>query len=316
MLNVSVPYAKRAALKKLAWAWLILLVLGMAWGLTFSLARIAATRGAHPLGITFWEGTLAAVLLIAIIAARRRSISMKPELIRLYLITGLIGVVVPGVIFFYAASRVPAGVLSISIAIVPILTFMMSAVYGLEKFALGRVAGVILGTVAIVLLVGPNESLPDPAQLPWVFLALAAAACYAALNMVLALMAPPGASSFMLTCGMFVAASLMMAPIILATDSFVPFAWPWRAIEWSLFGLGAIAAIAFSLYFYLIDHAGPVFGSLTANAVTLFGVIWGIIIFGEQNSIWIWLSLATMMVALALVTPRGKGSGQSIAEPV
>lgn len=316
MLNVSALFAKRAALKKLAWAWLILLIMGMAWGLTFSLARIAATRGAHPLGILFWEGIVASILLTAISTARRRSISMKPKLIRLYLITGLIGVVVPGVVFFYAASRVPAGVLSISIAIVPILTFMMSAVYGLEKFALGRVAGVILGTVAIVLLVGPNESLPDPAQLPWVFLALAAAACYAALNMVLALMAPPGAGSFMLTCGMFVAASLMMAPIILATDSFVPFGWPWRALEWSLLGLGAIAAIAFSLYFYLIDHAGPVFGSMTANVVTLFGVIWGIIIFGEHNSIWIWLSLATMMVALALVAPRGKQSAQVIAEPV
>ncbi len=316
MLNVSVSYAKRAALKKLAWAWLILLVMGMAWGLSFSLARIAATGGAHPLGTTFWLGTLAAVLLIAIIAARRRGISMKPKLIRLYLITGLIGVVVPNVIFFYAASRVPAGVLSISLAIVPILTFMMSAVYGLEKFALSRVAGVILGTVAIVLLVGPSESLPDPAQLPWVFLAFAAAACYAVLNMVLVLMAPPGANSFMLTCGMFVAASLMMVPIILATDSFVAFGWPWRALEWSLFGLGAISAIAFSLYFYLIDHAGPVFSSLTANVVTLFGVIWGIIIFGEQNSIWIWLSLATMMAALALVTPRGKDPARIVAEPV
>lgn len=316
MLNASLPYAKSAVLKKLAWAWLILLVMGMAWGLHFSLARFAATTGAHPLGIAFWDGAFAAALLIVIIAARRRGISMEPKLIRLYLITGLIGVVVPSVIFFYAASRVPAGVLSISIAIVPILTFATSAVYGLEKFALGRVAGVILGTVAIVLLVGPNESLPDPAQLPWVFLALAAAACYAALNMVLALMAPPGASSFMLTCGMFVAASLMMVPIVLATDSFVPFGWPWRALEWSLFGLGAIDAIAFSLYFYLIDHAGPVFGSLTANVVTLFGVIWGIIIFGEQNSIWIWLSLATMMVALALVAPRGKESVQAIAERV
>ncbi|MGH6892879.1 MAG: hypothetical protein ACREEP_11525 [Dongiaceae bacterium] len=69
-------------------------------------------------------------------------------------------------------------------------------------------------------------------------------------------------------------------------------------------GLGAINAVAFTLYFYLIESAGPVFTSQTANLVTLFGVIWGMIIFGEQRSVWIWLSLAAMMVALALVAPR------------
>ena len=44
----------------------------------------------------------------------------------------------------------------------------------------------------------------------------------------------------------------------------------------------------------------------TANLVTLFGVLWGIVIFGEQNSMWVWLSLATMMLAIALVVPRTK----------
>jgi hypothetical protein len=40
--------------------------------------------------------------------------------------------------------------------------------------------------------------------------------------------------------------------------------------------------------------------------VTLFGVFWGILIFSEQNSIWVWLSFATIMVALAMVAPRGR----------
>jgi hypothetical protein len=33
-------------------------------------------------------------------------------------------------------------------------------------------------------------------------------------------------------------------------------------------------------------------------------VLWGIVIFGEQHSVWVWLSLATMMLALSLVAPR------------
>jgi drug/metabolite transporter (DMT)-like permease len=62
--------------------------------------------------------------------------------------------------------------------------------------------------------------------------------------------------------------------------------------------------VAYPLYFVLVDRAGPVFTSFTANMVTLFGVVWAILIFSERNSVWVWLSFATIMIALALVAPR------------
>ena len=93
-------------------------------------------------------------------------------------------------------------------------------------------------------------------------------------------MAPARASPLMLTCGMFMAASLLMVPVVYGTGSFVPFDWPWGMTEWSLLGLGLVNAAAYPLYFFfLIDHAGPVFSSLTANMVTLFGVIWASLFF-------------------------------------
>lgn len=290
----------------MVWAWLVLIVMGAMWGLSFSLARIAATRGAHPLGIAFWECSIAGLLLICLISYRRIPLPVTTSLVRLHLTTGLVGMVIPGAAFFYAAAHVPAGVLSITVGMVPIITFVVAVFVGLEKFAMGRIFGVVLGTLAVVLLVAPEGSLPDPAQLPWVFLGFASAVCYAAFSLVLALAAPPGANSLMLTCGMFVAASLILIPILYVTGSFVPFGWPWGMVEWSFLGLGAVNAVAYTLYFILVDRAGPVFTSFTANMVTLFGVFWGIVIFSEQNSIWVWLSFATIMVALAMVAPRGR----------
>jgi drug/metabolite transporter (DMT)-like permease len=196
------------------------------------------------------------------------------------------------------------------------LTFVASAFAGLEKFVAGRVFGVFLGTLAIVLLVAPEGSLPDPAQLPWVLLGFASAACYTVFSLFLALNAPPGANSLMLTGGMFLTATLLMVPVVLVTGSFAPFGWPWGIVEWSLLGLGAINAVAYTLYFTLVDYAGPVFTSFTANMVTLFGVFWGIVIFSEQNSIWVWLSFATIMLALALVAPRGRLPRQAKAKTV
>jgi drug/metabolite transporter (DMT)-like permease len=206
------------------------------------------------------------------------------------------------------AAHVPAGVLSITIGMVPIMTFVASAFIRLEKFEIRRVFGVVLGSVSVVLLVAPNSSLPDPAQLPWLLLGFAAAGCYAALSLVIALLAPPKSNSLVLTCGMFIAASFLMIPILYVTGSFAPFGWPWGAVEWSMLGLGIINAVAYALYFSLVDRAGPVFSSFTANLVTLFGVFWGIVIFAEENSVWVWLSFLTIMGALALVTPRGRAA--------
>jgi drug/metabolite transporter (DMT)-like permease len=290
------------------WAWFVLIVMGAMWGLSFSLARIATTSGAHPLGVAFWECSIAGMLLIGLIVYRRIALPITASLLRLHLTTGLVGMVIPGAAFFYAAAHVPAGVLSITIGMVPILTYIASTFLGLEKFAMGRIFGVILGAFAVVLLVAPESSLPDPGQLPWAFLGFVAAVCYAALGIVLALAAPRGANSLMLTCGMFVVGSLVMMPILYMTDSFVPFGWPLGVVEWSLLGLGAVNAVAYTLYFILVDRAGPVFTSFTANMVTLFGVLWGIVIFSERNSIWVWLSFATKMIAMAMVAPRAKAT--------
>ena len=307
--QLSRGYLTTVATNRL-WALAVLLIMGLAWGLSFSLGKIAATGGAHPLGISFWQCWTAGALLIAIACVRRQSVSITPKLIGFFVIIGLLGLVIPTALLYYAASHVSAGVLSISVAVVPILTFLASAIYGVDKFAWGRLVGVGLGMLAIIFLVAPANSLPDRTQLPWVILAFVSGACYAALNMVLSLKTPTGVDSLVVTCGMFTAAALMMVPIVALTGSFAPLVWPLGAVEWSMIGLGLISFTAYTLYLHLIKLAGPVFTSQVANLVTLCGVLWGMILFGEKHSAWIWLSLATMMAAVMLVAPR---RGEAVA---
>lgn len=286
------------------WAWSLLLVMGVLWGLTFSLAKIAAEGGGHPLGINYWQSLIGAFFLILAILAARQKLPVKRANIQLYIACGLLGSLIPGVLFFYAASRVSPGVLSITVATVPLMTFVGAAFFRIEKFQAGRVLGVIFGVLSIVLLVGPKESLPDPAAVPWVLAALVAALCYSAENLLVALRMPSGASAFTIAGGMFIAASLIMTPLVLATGTFVPLVWPWGAVEWAIVGMATISVIAYSLFLFLIVRAGPVFASQTAYVVTFSGVFWGVMIFDEQHSNWIWASLAVMLAALALVTPR------------
>ncbi|MEE8607897.1 MAG: DMT family transporter [Nitrospiraceae bacterium] len=286
------------------WAWIVLLVMGVAWGYTVILAKVITAGGAHPFGIAMWTSALGAGFLLVFCTIRRRPISLRRDFLWLYVACGLLGVVVPAVSFYFAAPHLPAGVLSITVTVGPILTFLFSAFVGLERFASLRVLGVAFGVLAVALLVVPETSLPDPSAVPWVLLACVPGLCYALENMILTFRLPDGVSPFTVACGNFLVSSVVLVGVVVATDTFVPLAWPWGVVEWSIAGMAAINAVCFGLFIYLITYAGVVFSTQVAYLITISGVAWGIVIFDEQHSVWVWLSLACILMGLTITRPR------------
>ena len=284
--------------------WIVLLVMGVAWGYTIILAKVIMADGGHPFGIAMWTSALSAGFLLVFSAIRRRPISLKRDVLWLYVACGLLGVVVPAVSFYFAAPHLPAGVLSITVTVGPILTFLFSVFFGLERFASLRILGVAFGVLAVALLVVPETSLPDPSAVPWVLLACVPGLCYALENMILTFRLPDGVSSFSVACGNFLVSSVVLVGVVVATDTFVPLTWPWGVVEWSIASMAAINAVCFGLVIYLITYAGVVFSTQVAYLITISGVAWGIVIFDEQHSIWVWLSLACILMGLTLIRPR------------
>ena len=78
-------YIRLALQKALPWAFL--LVMGTAWGLSFSLGKIAVENGAKPFGVAQFQVMFAGIVLLFITFIRRKSIQhMKdkaPYLFRL-----------------------------------------------------------------------------------------------------------------------------------------------------------------------------------------------------------------------------------------
>jgi drug/metabolite transporter (DMT)-like permease len=66
------------------------------------------------------------------------------------------------------------------------------------------------------------------------------------------------------------------------------------------------------MFFYTIKTSGPVFASQCAYVVTISGVIWGIIVFSEQHTVWVWISVIVMLLGLLLVNPDDEEEADEI----
>ena len=72
----------------------------------------------------------------------------------------------------------------------------------------------------------------------------------------------------------------------------------------TIFGLGLIGATAYACFVFTVRISGPIFASQVGYLVTVSGMIWGAVIFGEKHSAWIWIAFVLMMLGLLCISPR------------
>ena len=280
--------------------------MGTAWGLSFSLGKIAVENGAKPFGVAQFQVMFAGIVLLFVNVIRGKSTQNMRDKLGFIFCIAMLGAAIPSVLFYYAAPHVPAGVLSITVALIPLMTYGFSIPLKLETFSVVRAVGLVFGVIAICLIALPENSLPDPATLPWIFIACISALCYAVENIILGFKSALTVGPMRLAMGMNLIAAVTLLPITILTDSYFSPSLPLKTVDYAVIGLGLITVVAYTMFVLSVALFGSVFSSQVGYIVTLTGVFWGMIIFGESPSVWIWLSLCAMIVGLALVTPRKK----------
>ena len=102
----------------------------------------------------------------------------------------------------------------------------------------------------------------------------------------------------------FTTATIILTPIVVLTGKFIVPSWPLTAMEISILSVALITLLDYFLITKLILWAGPVFTSQAAYVVTVAGIGWGVLIFQDRHSIWIWLAMFLVLIGLTLVQPR------------
>jgi len=282
------------------------------FGLSFSLNRIGITAGIPFIAYVFWQCAGAALLLLATYGAfHHRFPRCDRRALWIYLGMSVFGMVVPYLIYAFVAPRLPAGIVGLTLATVPMFTYVFALGARLEVFLFIRLLGNLLGFAGVLLIVLPDSSLPSRDMVGWVVLALAAPASFSLSAVGIARLRIPTMGSLELAAGTLTASAILMLPIVAVTDSWWWFGAPLDAGDGALIGITLIQAAMWFTLLELIRLSGPVYLSIVDNLATLTGVGWGILFFGEVHSVWVWAALALLLVAVYLVNGTGRAVRQS-----
>ncbi len=283
---------------------LVLILLGAGWGLTQPLSKIAVSTGHKYFGLIVWQLVVAILVLGALSLLRGRGLPLGIAYLWRYGLIALVGTVVPNSISYQAAVHLPSGVLSILISLVPMFALPLALAIGMEKFAFMRFLGVVCGATAIVLLVGPKASLPDPAMTPWILIAAISPLMYAVEGTWVAKYGILDIDAVQLLLGASIIGLIFVVPLALVSGQWLDITRPWAAPEYALLGSSVIHALVYSTYVWLVGRTGSVFASQVSYLVTGFGVLWAIVLLSEAYSLWVWAAMGIMLVGLFLVRPR------------
>jgi drug/metabolite transporter (DMT)-like permease len=273
-----------------------LIVLGALWGASFLLIRI----GVADFGPVALVGVRLAIASAIVLAFTRGAGQTLPRVQdwRRWLVVGTINTALPFVLFSVAEMRITASLGSILNATTPFFAAVLGAVWLGQRLARGRLVGLVVGLVGVVLVVGWDVGLQTPDDYFAAGIGTVGAASYA-LGTLLVRRLFPHAGSTTLAAGQQTAAACLMVPLsAVAWPNVLPGADAWFAVV----GLGvATTAIAYLIFFWLLARAGALAALSVTFIIPVFGVAWGATFLGEAFGLMQAVGLLIILVGVALV---------------
>lgn len=273
-----------------------LVLLAACWGLAFVFIGVAV-HSLGPCALVEVRALLASLVLFVYARLSGARLDLGRHW-RLYLIIGALGSAIPFVLIALAQTVLSASYSVVLLSIAPLLSALVALLWIGERPSLSKIAGLLLGLAGVALLSGLRPASGAAPPIWAVLMALGAAALYGVAG-VYSKRNASGIAPLALATGSQLGAAILLLPLAMA---FPPAAAP-TVVEWlNVVALALFSsALAFILYFHLIDSIGPV-KTLSVNYLTpVFGVAGGVLALGEPLTVNLLGGMALILVGLTLV---------------
>jgi len=284
-------------------AWGLLLALSLVWGGSFLFAEVALAA-LPPLTIVLARLVIGAAGLWLVIAVTRTSMPADRTAWRDLAVMGILNNAIPFSLIVWGQVWITGGLASVLNATTPV--FGVVAAHLLtddEKMTPNRLAGVVLGFLGVVALMGPSVLGELGGHALGSMAILGAAVSYAAAGLWsrrLRHLPPVAAATGQVTCS-----TLLVLPLALLLEQ------PWRmnlpplAVWSSLAGIGLLStSLAYLLFFAIVRRAGGSNVMLVTLMIPPSAILLGVAVLDEPVSA---EQLAGMaLIAMALLAIDGR----------
>ena len=283
----------------------LLLALAALWGGSYTFIKLGVAT-IPPITLIAARTAIAGLLLLAIMHARGLRLPRDAATWRRFLFQACLNSVIPWTLIAWAERSLDAGLATILNSTSPVFTFFLTlAIARHETPTFRKLFGVVAGIAGICLIVGVQALSGLGEQLVAQLATVAATVCYAGAAIFsrgfrdLDPMAP--------AAGSLLAGAAILVPMSLVVDQ------PWTLAPsmssgLALLGLAVFStAIAFVIYFRLIQTLGSVGTTAQAYLRVPIGVALGVLFLGESLSPTAWIGLGCVVMGVAAMTmPAGK----------
>nr|WP_159765277.1 DMT family transporter [Halovenus carboxidivorans] len=206
-----------------------------------------------------------------------------------------------GLLFAGQATTTPAAA-SVMYGLNPVLAPVFAWVLLGDRLSRVGALGIGVALAGVVVMVRPSPSTLAEASAIGQLLVLGAAAAVA-LGSVLLRRVEPQMESLPLTAwAMAVGAVLLHATSVGFGESQTALLGASSATLWSVLAVGLPStAVAYAIYFALIERLGPVRANLVAYVVPVFAALTGWVVLGSGISVWTVVGFFVVVVGFALV---------------
>lgn len=290
------------------------LVLASIWSSAFGVIKLGVAT-IDPMPLVAGRMLIGASILFLVLKLRGMSLARDRQAWTNYVVTGLAGNVIPFLLISYGEISVDSGLAAILIGMGPVVTVLLAHFFLTdEPLSIRGAAGIIIGVVGLIVLVGPDALSDLGGQLIGQLAILGAATSYAISTIYVKARAtrPPleMAAGAMLVGAFSITVATLLFGEVSGIDT------PSTGSLVALVYLGIVpTALATLIYFFLVPRIGATRMSQVNFAVPIGGVLIGVFFLGEELAASTLIALPIIIVAVYLVSSGRKGRKVKVRQP-
>ncbi|MEO9869681.1 DMT family transporter [Ekhidna sp.] len=279
----------------------LLILLASCWGPSFLFIKIAVAE-ISPVMLAALRIGIGAVILNLILLLKKEKLPVTLVFWKKTFIAGFFAQGLPFTLINWGEQFVDSSLASLINGLVPLCTIVLSQIMlRNERMTKNKLTGVLLGFIGLAVLVMPNllSGVTGSSQ---GILSITAAAFSYGFGLVYIKKYLINIPSFRAPAAQLLSVAIYLLPMAFLADS----SFSLMEVSWQAIGAVAIlglfgTAVAFVIYFKLIEQSSVAYASLVTYLMPVYGVILGIIFLNEQFTLWMFLGAVLILAGIRTV---------------